>query len=152
MNPPVALHTAARRYCLERGKHWWEQYSEIMRQGQDASQMVITTRPRCWQRTRGPTCWAPSASSLNGSTRQASRNLEETRAFLILAGMAAEDVSRRPPQGEIERRAMDEEREAFCRYVAGLKRSDLDAIAPLPYRRILTAEESASIWSSLGDR
>jgi hypothetical protein len=46
-------------------------------------------------------------------------NLEDTRALLVVAGMAAEDMFTRP-HGEMQQRAMAEEREAFCRYVAGL--------------------------------
>ncbi len=152
MNASVALHTAARRYCLERGTHWWERYSEIMCQGRDREPDGDHNTPLELATYKRSNVLGAIRVELERIDPASLENLEDTSAFLILAGMAAEDVSTRPPQGEIERRAMDEEREAFCRYVAGLQPSDLDAIAALPYRRILTAAESASIWSSLWDR
>lgn len=152
MNAPVALHTAARRYCLERHAHWCERYSEVMRQGRDR-------QPDGYHYTPAALATFPRYNVLNAIRVELERidparlgDLEDTRALLVLAGRAAEDMFTQPPNGEIEQRAMAEEREAFCRYVAGFQGSDLDAIAALPCRRVLTAEESRSIWSALRAR
>lgn len=79
-------------------------------------------------------------------------DVENTRTLLVLAGEMAEDDFTRRPIGEIDERAMAEERAAFCRYMGGLELSDLNVVEELPYRRVLTAEESKSIWSRLRDR
>jgi hypothetical protein len=79
---------------------------------------------------------------------------ENTRALLILAGEIAEDVFTEG-SGEIDKRAMGamaEERDAFCRHMRELKLADLYIIEELPYRRVLRAEESKSIWSRLSAR
>jgi hypothetical protein len=151
VNAPEALHTAARRYCLERGAHWVERYAEVMRQGRDRE-------PDGYDYTPVALATYPRYNVLGAIRVELERidpanlgTLEDTRELVILAGMAAESMSTRP-HGEIQPRAMAEEREAFCRYVAGLQPSDLDAIAPLPYRRVLTAKEAGSIWSALRAR
>ncbi len=77
---------------------------------------------------------------------------EDTRALLILAGETALDDFTQLPIGEIDERAMAEERSEYCRYIGGLELSDLSAIETLPYRRILTAQESKTIWSRLRSR
>ena len=61
--------------------------------------------------------------------------VEETRTLLVLAGETAQDDFTQKPIGEIDERAMAEERGDFCRYIGGLKNSDLSAIEKLPYRR-----------------
>lgn len=58
----------------------------------------------------------------------------------------------RPPHGEIERQAMDEERTLFVEYVRGLSEDELAQIDPLPFRRTLTADESQRLWSELKAR
>ena len=72
-------------------------------------------------------------------------DIESTRALLLLAGEAAQDDFTRQPIGEIDARAMAEEREAFCRHVGGAKPSDLNDVEDLPYRRVLSAAESQTM-------
>src|SRR5690606_7033282 len=78
--------------------------------------------------------------------------LENTRSLLVAAGETADDEFTREPIGEIDARAIAEERASFCRHVRGLQLSDLKVVEPLPYRRVLTTAESQSIWSRLRSR
>ena len=43
-------------------------------------------------------------------------------------------------------------REAFCRYIDGLSLTELSSVEPLPFRRVLAAEESKALWSRLRGR
>jgi hypothetical protein len=152
MNAPEALHTAARRYCLERRVYWCERYSEISRQGRDRQSDGYDYTPEAL-------ATFPRYNVLNAIRVELERialpglaTLEDARALLVAAGAAAKDDFTRNPIGEIDQRAMAEEREAFCRFVGGLKPSDLDAVAALPYRRVLSTDESKSVWSALRAR
>lgn len=150
MKLPIALHTAARRYCHDRFSFWCDKYSEIVqrrgdRQGDGYTAEALATFPRY--------------NLLNAIRVELERidpekldDLDSTRSLLILAGEVAEDESTRPPNGEIETGVMAEEREAFCQYVRKLKPIELDAIENLPYRRALAKEESKSIWEQVRTR
>jgi hypothetical protein len=152
VNAPLALHTAARRYCLDRHRYWCQRYSEIVIKGGDRQQdgyhyssEALATFPRY--------------NVLNAIRVELERidsaklgNLESTRAFLVLAGETAEDEFTMRPISEIDAQAMAEERDAFCRYVRELELSDLNLVEELPYRRVLATEESKSIWLRLRDR
>jgi hypothetical protein len=152
VNESLALHTAGRRYCLDQHAYWCERYSEIVRKRGDRQRdsyhytpEALTTYPRY--------------NLLNAIRVELERmnpanldDVEDTRALLVLAGETAEDDFTRKPIGAIDARAMTEEREAFCRFIAGAKISDLIKMEGLPYRRVLSAAESQSIWSRLRDR
>jgi len=150
VNASLALHTAARRYCLERYAYWCQQYSEIVSRGGDRDGFHYT-----------PEALAtfPRYNVLNAIRVDVERidpatlgDADNEKALLILAGETADDDFTRRPIGEIDENAMAEEREAFCRYMRGLAPSDLNAIEELPYRRVLAADESKSIWSRLRSR
>jgi hypothetical protein len=146
------MHTAARRYCLERHAFWCRLYSEIVckkgdrqRDGYHYTPEALATFPRY--------------NVLNAIRVELERidpaklsEPEDTRALLILAGETALDDFTQQPIGEIDERAMAEERGDFCRYIGGLKLCELSAVQTLPYRRVLTTQESQTIWSRLRSR
>jgi hypothetical protein len=47
---------------------------------------------------------------------------------------------------------MAEERETFCRYLREFTVANLNAVEALPFRRVLTTEESKAVWSRLRER
>lgn len=152
MNASLALHTAARRYCLERHSHWCERYSEIVRKRGDRQHDGYHYTPEAL-------ATFPRYNVLNAIRVEIERidpaelgDADDTKALLVLAGETAEDDFTRRPIGDIDERAMTEERDAFCAYMAGLGATDLNVIETLPYRRVLTADESRSIWSRLRAR
>jgi hypothetical protein len=152
VNSSLALHTAARRYCLERHSYWCDRYSEIARQGGERQRDGYHYTPEAL-------ATFPRYNVLNAIRIELERmnptsfgDLENTRSLLAVAGETADDDFTREPIGEIDARAIAEERAGFCRYVSGLKLSDLNAVEPLPYRRVLTTAESKSIWSRLRSR
>jgi hypothetical protein len=146
----VALHTTARRYCRERYALWAERYAEIVRRGRDRERDDYT-----------PEALAtfPRYNVLNAIRVELERinptelvDLEAARVRVLRAGEMANDDFTRKPIGEIDRRALAEERAAFCGYVCGLSPADLGAIEPLPFRRVLAADESDAVWAGLRDR
>jgi hypothetical protein len=152
VNAPLALHTAARRYCLERHAYWCKRYSEIVRKRGDRQRGG-------YHYTREELATFPRYNVLNAIRVELERfepanlgDVEQTRTLLVLTGQTAQDDFTQKPIGEIDEQAMAEERGDFCRYVGGLKDSDLDSIEKLPYRRVLTKEESKTIWSRLRSR
>ena len=152
VNASLALHTSARRYCVERHAYWCEQYSEIVRKRMDR-------QPDGYHYTAEALAMFPRYNVLNAIRVEVERidpaklgDADNTKALLVLAGETAEDDFTRQPIGAIDARAMAEEREAFCRYMAALTPSDLNTIEKLSYRRVLTEEDSKSIGSRLRDR
>jgi len=152
VNPSLALHTAARRYCLERYAYWRERYSEIVRKRGERQRDGYHYTPEAL-------ATFPRYNVLNAIRVEVERidpaklgDPDNTKALLVLAGEIAEDDFTQRPIGEIDERAMTEEREAFCAYMVGLTPPDLNAIERLPYRRVLSAVESQSIWSRLRAR
>ena len=150
MNTSLALHTLARRYCLDRHSFWCQRYSEIARAGRDRQYDGYTTEALQT---------FPRYNVLNAIRVELERlepaelaDVENTRSLLVLVGESAEDEFTRRPIGEIDRSAMADERETFCRYIRERTLYDLQAVEAMPYRRVLTAEESKSIWSHVRTR
>jgi hypothetical protein len=148
----LALHTAARRYCLERHARWRERYSEIVRQRGDRQRDGYHYTPEAL-------ATFPRYNVLNAIRVELERidpaklgDVNDTRRLLVLAGETAQDDFTEKPIGEIDERAMSQERGDFCRYIGGLTQPDLMAIERLPYRRVLTTDESKAIWSRLRSR
>jgi len=152
VNASLALHKAARRYCLERHAFWCQRYSEIVRKKGDRQRDGYHYTPEAL-------ATFPRYNVLNAIRVEIERidpanlgDVEQTRTLLVVAGETAQDDFTQKPIGEIDERAMAEERGDFCRYIEGLKNSDLSEIEKLPYRRVLTKEESKAIWSRLRSR
>ena len=125
MNASLALHTAARRYCLGRHAFWCQRYSEIVRKKGDRQRNGYYYTPEAL-------ATFPRYNVLNAIRVELERidpaklgEPEDTRVLLILAGETALDDFTQLPIGEIDERAMAEERSEYCRYIGGLELSDL---------------------------
>jgi hypothetical protein len=148
MNAAVALHTAARRYCLARFTYWCDRYSELVSRGRD--------RQRNGDYTDKAYAIFPRYNVLKAIRVEIERidpvadvTLEDMKVMLIRAGDTAEDDFTRNATNEIKQRVTDEERAAYCRYIEDLSALDLESIEPFPYRRVLDDEETKAIWSRL---
>jgi hypothetical protein len=148
----VAVHTAARRYCLERYALWAGRYDEIIRRERDRKRDGYHYTPEAL-------ATFPRYNVLNAIRVELERidpadvrDFEAAKARVLRAGETANDDSTRKPIGAIDRRATAEERSAFCAYVRGLTPADLGAVEPLPFRRVLAADESDAVWARLRER
>jgi hypothetical protein len=74
---------------------------------------------------------------------------DEAKHFFRLVAAQAENIFTRPPKGDLERKAMSEERETLSRFIDELTEDNLSTVEPLFYRRVLSAAESDSIWQTL---
>jgi hypothetical protein len=152
VNIALALHTAARRYCLDRYAFWCERYAEIANRAGDRESDGYHYTPEALSTF-------PRYNVVNAILVEIERihpgslgDFEETKALLICVGRIGEDDCTRKPIGRIDERAIEEERDAFCRFVSELSPSDLTAVPPLPFRRVLTADESRTLWAHLRER
>jgi hypothetical protein len=152
-----ALHTAARRYTAERAAEWEHRYSDLReeesrrREGRPEpmiygySQEALATFPRY-------NVLHAIQAAVEAFTRVDLGSLYEARELLAMAGAQAQSIFTCPSVGDVEQRAMDEEREQFARYVRGLSYEQLARVEPLPFARTLPEAESARIWPELKNR
>jgi hypothetical protein len=135
MSEVQQLHTAARRYLIDRSTYWSERYAQ----------------------TPGPWSGRYSAEDLDAFPRyqvldaileeverlslEEFASVEELRERIARAGWTAQSLFTSGEMGEIERRAMAQERERFVSFVTDLSSEDLALIEPLPYRRMLSDSE-----------
>jgi hypothetical protein len=152
VNVGVGVHTAARRYCLERYALWVERYADLVRHGRDRE-------PDGYHSTAEALATFPRYNVLSAIRVELERidpaglrDFEAARERVARAGEAANDDFTRKPIGVIDRQAMREERAAFCSYVCGLSPADLGAVEPLPFRRVLAADESEAVRARLRER
>lgn len=147
MNLAQALHSAARRYCIEQYNRWTAQYAKISRAGRDRASDGYNYTPEALSTF-------PRYNVLNAIRVELERidpieltDLHATRDLFIIAGKVADDDFTRKPIGQIDADAIASERESFCYFIRGLSDSDLQSVEPLSYRRVLSKSESESVWS-----
>ncbi|MBW3543251.1 MAG: hypothetical protein KY476_23600 [Planctomycetes bacterium] len=152
MEAAVGVHTAARRYCLEQYSLWAGRYAEIVRRGRDRERDGYHYTPEAL-------AMFPRYNVLNAIRVELERidpaelrDFEAAKERVARAGETANDEFTREPIGAIDQWATAEERAAFCGYVRGLSPADLGAVEPLPFRRVLAAEESEAVWARLRER
>ena len=141
------LHTAIRRYCMERYSYWTKQYADLVSAGKNRSG---------YEYTKEALCTFPRYNVLNAILVEVERHrpadftsLEEAKRVLMAVAANAQSIFTQPPNGNLEQQAMNEEREALNNFIATIKENDLSSVEPLFYRRVLTAEEGDIIWDTL---
>lgn len=159
MDQVEALHTAARRYAAERAGEWENRYSTLRSDEERARRREGLPEPTTYGYSSEALATFPRyhvlhaiQAAVEALTRADLGSLEEARELLAKAGTEAQGIFTRPPVGEVEQRAMTEERELFARYVRGLSDEELAQVEPLPFRRTLTEAESARPWAELKNR
>lgn len=77
------------------------------------------------------------------------KTLGEAKQFFCLVANEAHSIFTKPPNGEIEQRAMSEERDKLCSFINELVEEDLKSVEPLFYRRVLSDKESQTVQDNL---
>ena len=140
MTEELALHTAARRYCEERAAHWRSRYADL---GSHIDHAGYTQEGKdVFPRYNVLEAILLEVERLRPESLASG---QQVREMLSLAGQVGESMFTKPPNGPVERRAMQQERDLFCAYVTTLDAQVLAEIAPMPSRRALTEEESKAI-------
>ena len=159
MKEVEALHTAARRYAAERAAAWENRYSTLRSDEVQAQRREGLPEPTTYGYSSEALATFPRyqvlhaiQAAVGAFTPADLGSLDEARELLAKAGAEAQSIFTRPPVGEVEQRAMDEERELFAQYVRGLSVEELARVEPLLFRRTLTEAESACLWAELKSR
>jgi len=150
MNAARMLHDAARRYCIERHGHWCGEYQKLMDQdrariGSGYSDQAYDTFPR----------YHALAAILAEIERIDAEKLPveaELHELLIIAGHTAESIFTKDTSSEIGAAAIADERQAFEETIQGFSQEDLERVEPLPYRRVLSADEVTALWPRVTER
>ena len=159
LEPVEALHTAARRYCVDRAAEWELRYSDVRSDEERARRHAGVPEPTTYSYSSEALDTFPRyhvlhavQAAVEAFTPADLGSLDEARELLAVAAATADNLFTRPPTGETEQRAMDEERELFGRYVSDLSHEELARVEPLPFRRTLSPKESAALWAELEKR
>ncbi len=142
------LHTAARRYCLDRYRYWAGRYAEIARDGRDSRVGGAYTREALDLFPRYNLLEAILVEIERSMPRDFS-SLEEARELLGATGRSAEHSYLKAPRQPVAIKAAGEERDGFVRFVRTISAEELLQVEPLPYRRVLASAESRHIRSKL---
>jgi hypothetical protein len=153
MDEAKGLHTAARRYCQDRFAEWAGIYENLQRKenwrvqnlfqpGWDYSDEAYRTFPRY----RVAKNTQIEIERLVADSRM---SLAEMRKHLIAASDKAEAGLQTELTNKLARNAIHEEAEDFRVYMETLKPEDLAQVQALPYRRVLSKEESERLWRQL---
>jgi hypothetical protein len=149
MHEQVALHTAARCYCLEqapgldpqREEQWycdrrWKRRNpeliDVLARSRGTSAQLDFLGELLFQIEQRIPADFPSIDALRSSLIELASN----------ALSICEDAD-----AEYERECT-----LFQQYIQSLSEQDLRAVAPLPYRRVLGEHEQANIWQRVQDR
>lgn len=142
------LHTAVRRYCIQRHKYWTDKYGELASAGRDRmargyTEEALRTFPR-YNVLRAILIEVERYDPASFAT------LDEARRKLSAVAANAQDMFTQPTSGDsIEEVVMKEERELLQQYIERTSEDNLTSVEPLFYRRVLSKAESESIWSKL---
>ncbi len=139
MDSLTALHTAARRYCMDNAKQWRQHYSaQRAERGTIWNEVYEMEADATFPRYNVLDTILIDVESLIPTN---CATFEELQALLILAGQTAESLFTAPPNSAIADKAMAEEREHFVAYVQQLTVATVQSVTSLPYRRTLLLPE-----------
>jgi hypothetical protein len=149
MSASLALHTAARRYLIDRRAMWIEAYSTLPNAGRAADGYNYQDRAKdIFPRYNVLNAIRVMTERLDPDRLPA---VDEVVAFIHRAAFEATDFMSEPPNGEIEAGAMDDERHGFAAWLDQVATGRL-APDPLPYRRTLSDEEATAWWKRIEHR
>lgn len=153
MNAEMALHTAARRYCQERFSEWINLYEDLQRKEKWQVQKLFEPgweySDEAWRIFPRYRFAKNTLVEIERLRVDSSTSLTEVRDSLIAAAGQAEITLRNELANNLAQKAIREEAEDFKVYVQNLTTRDLSHVGPLPYRRVLTNEESEQIWAQV---
>ncbi|HEY6185692.1 MAG TPA: hypothetical protein VIW67_25855 [Terriglobales bacterium] len=154
MDEKTALHTAARRFCEEQHSHWATQYMELEQTANSRGSRPFSAdwkysdeSYRLFPRYRLDEAILVELERLTPAT------LGAPRTAVVEAGQRA--LSRLTfefKEKPVARLALENEFAAYRSFIKSQSTSELDAVSPLPYRRVLKPEESESTWTLLKGR
>lgn len=146
MDTTLALHTAARRWLMDRQAHWVRRHNEIREA--DPRRGAINDL-ETWPRHSVVGAMLEGVETLRPEEMA---SLEAARVRIAVAGLEARNMFTQPAPGELEEPRMTEERAAFAAFVRGVGEAELARVQPLPCRRVLGEDEDRAIWDRIRER
>ncbi|EGO63400.1 hypothetical protein [Acetonema longum] len=140
------LHSAARKYCIERGHYWRKQYFKLIES--DGSHNMGSYSDDALKLFPRYNCLDAILIEVEKFTLEDFSSFLEAKELIILAGNTAESIFTRS-LNTLAKRVMQQEREAFCEFIHSLNQEQLETIEPLFYRRVLTESASQKLWAIL---
>jgi hypothetical protein len=138
----IDLHTAARRRAMNEFDGWAAEYQHTGAVDRPSSAEARNLFPRYLAQSAILEC-------LERLEPSAVPDPPFGRDYLIPLVLAAENDSTRHLQGDVERRAIYEEREAFAAYLRDVSDHAIGDVDPLPYRRVLEGAEAEDVWGRI---
>lgn len=136
------LHSAARQYCIEKSRYWRSQYFELITiESMRGSDSALNLFPRY-------NYLDTILIGLEEFTPDDFASFSEAKELIIMAGYTSGSLFT-VSQNAIEKNVMQQEREAFCKYIKNLNQEQIEYINPLFYRKVLTETESQKLWGIL---
>ncbi|NEQ51865.1 MAG: hypothetical protein F6K11_17280 [Leptolyngbya sp. SIO3F4] len=163
MNLAQALYTAARRYCMTQSQYWYDQATELRQtksqdRDQTYRQQLLSNYSRseilmtiCIEIERLDVDVLEEIDDTRDRILQAGKEAKKTKPRLNMGQTVKFEFYQVKPKPEIEAKISDE-RETFCKYIQQLSTSQLQSVSPLPYQRVLSPNESTSLWTQLRQR
>jgi hypothetical protein len=146
MNRITALHTAVRRSCQGRYSHWAKTYEALDARGG----VRVDDSEGSWDYSDGASAIFPRYRLLDEALIAVERFVpgdfsseSEACAFLIEAAQSARDALPELLRDAKTAAAIDDELAGFREAVLALR--DLDAVRPLPFRRVLGKAEANTL-------
>ncbi|HVF76318.1 MAG TPA: hypothetical protein VM938_14880 [Acidimicrobiales bacterium] len=140
MEPNVVLHTAARRYLIDRRRDWIEAYERLPNQGRAEDGYHYREDAKdVFPRYNVLDAIRVEVERLDPEELPPVQQLVDA---LVHAGYNADDLFTTGEAGDVEGRAIDDERARFVEWVKQITLRLPDSVLPLAYRRTLTSEES----------
>jgi hypothetical protein len=150
MDLPLALHTGTRRFCANQHYRWSVEYSRLTESGKRAGMGYTPAAYRLFPRYRLDDAILMQVEKITGEKLT---SLEEARVLILDAGRLAFTSLVQEFQGHSDAlTAIDEEWNAFDKYISALDARQLQLIEPLPFRRVLTESESKQLRQTLATR
>jgi len=154
--PREALHTLARRYCMERHEYWAGVYRDLETSGNargpvgalawNYTDEAYATFPRYL-------VWEAILTEVERLNPRSFTNTDVLRKELCAAGWRAKTaMTTNAESSPAACAAMSAEREDFDGFVWGVHDRQLQSVKPLPFRRVFSKEELQHRWSTLEAR
>ena len=136
------LHTAARRYCMDRFSFWANKYAKLPHGIGTYSEAQLQVFPRY-------NFIKAILIEIEKYIPEDFEDLNHAKETLVQTGKNAQDMFTKPPHGETEKQVMREERSDFIDYILNVTEEELQMIEFLAYRRTLKEAESSELWKQV---
>ncbi|BCJ75197.1 hypothetical protein CS0771_47410 [Catellatospora sp. IY07-71] len=147
---PETLHWASRRYLTARYEALWREYGRLPNDGRQADGYHYTTEAkRIFPRYNVVDAMLMEVERLDPDRLP---GVDVVTNMMLAAAASADSPFTEPPYDQVQAEAMADERRLFAAKVQRWRAQPDFRIDPVPYRRVLTPEESPAWRTSLQQR